>query len=713
MPTYYLEYRGTMEDSDTLGDKRTLAAWGFTALPQLEQVNWARADLILEAAGTSAFLADIAWAFEDKIVLWRDTVRIWHGWYMGPARRQTRNAQLQALRFADPWYWLGRAPAKHPTISAQSTEEVTYTDSDGNDYTVTVTSGCTWSTSLGDVVWSGTAGILQQAPYTSSGQIYRALYAAIDWGAPLGVGTITFANRAPVADLKNLTCLSWVQSAARYAPLSAAYWDMSGITPALHATARASLTASTYALTTDDQTRDIEPLHELQVKGVKIRYWWGDNPGEYITDTAGDTTAGSGLLELDADVDDYQAAVVADAAAVAASLYATLSTLAWRGSLTIAQVDHALPVLTPGYALNLTGGRSEWASMGGVVQRTVLQLLPAATLLTVEWGAPRQLNVSDWLDIARIGTSAATVASSVDNSTEDDTDDSTDGGTFGDDFDPSTLFPAGSGVTITCKRRGGTAVKIGVDEYVATADPQRYLIETYSGGHTYVGYTALNGGIPNGWTGEYTQGGATSYDAATGAVTQTGWYTSTHVCEGVLDHTNTGAVTGHPIAADAGCTLSLASTVATMTGTGVVAAVANETYSLISGADVYTLSIPDSDDDAIARLVATLDEWGEVTATSGSAATAIRGPDALSIEYYEAQLIVTGTGYYAGWEYSVKVTFGRREAGSADAYTTLSTETVNGVADSSGEWSATVDVPNAEGYETCVLSIGSVTSAAL
>ncbi|HLQ18335.1 MAG TPA: hypothetical protein VK146_05085 [Tabrizicola sp.] len=84
---------------------------------------------------------------------------------------------------------------------------------------------------------------------------------------------------------------------------------------------------------------------------------------------------------------------------LAASVYAGLSTLEWEGSVTL--VDQELrdePTL--GDRLNITGARSEWASMVAIVQE-VAEDVDSGTL-SVTVGPPNQLGPRDLVELLRV-----------------------------------------------------------------------------------------------------------------------------------------------------------------------------------------------------------------------------------------------------------------------------------------------------------------------
>lgn len=75
-------------------------------------------------------------------------------------------------------------------------------------------------------------------------------------------------------------------------------------------------------------------------------------------------------------------------AGLAAALYAAWNRLQYDGDVTIAQEECSVAVC-PGYKLNLTGGRSEWASMNALVQAVTEQIDTGTT--TIQFGPARHL----------------------------------------------------------------------------------------------------------------------------------------------------------------------------------------------------------------------------------------------------------------------------------------------------------------------------------
>lgn len=83
---------------------------------------------------------------------------------------------------------------------------------------------------------------------------------------------------------------------------------------------------------------------------------------------------------------------------LAAAIYAGLSSLQHEGSFTLVESECTLAI-RPGQVVNLTGGRTEWATMAAVVQQVAADLDTGKTEVTV--GFATQLAPSDLMQIYR------------------------------------------------------------------------------------------------------------------------------------------------------------------------------------------------------------------------------------------------------------------------------------------------------------------------
>lgn len=483
MSTWEIEAFANSAGTGT-SDRRTIEAWGFAAL-DLEMRNWARGDLLLTLASNTAFTDAPIFAREIKIVIWRDGVRVWHGWHVGTPRNIAVESESRTYRFADAWYWLEQHPVASDVVLLNPIHtDVDVLRSDGVTVTISRVTGFTWQTPDGVTV---TGNWDEQGLATVAGQVRRAVLSAAYAGAPIGLGTTVVSMPSPEQDFKNAKCAEWAQVASRLAPYSVGWWDYSLSVPVFHCRDRAHLTPINHALLSQLEAAGIEPIYEQQAFAVRIRYRWGTGQLDYYDDWAGDNARpdGPGTLRVDVSSTSQDLAEDAKDQGVAAKLFAALGPLAWAGSLNLHERDAALPWYTPGSTLNLTGGRSEWESMGAVVQGVSHHVVAATTdACSITLGAPTHLGVQDWLEVSTIGTLAAeTVATTP--TISDTNPPGTDPGTPGDPatYEQQKPLPDGPpSVALEYQAQGGLCTMIGLAEMGTPSHPSRYFkTRTFSG----------------------------------------------------------------------------------------------------------------------------------------------------------------------------------------------------------------------------------------
>lgn len=84
---------------------------------------------------------------------------------------------------------------------------------------------------------------------------------------------------------------------------------------------------------------------------------------------------------------------------LAQALYDALNPLQWQGAV-VFEEDDLSGTLAIGHAVNLTGGRAEWATMAAVVQTTEEDVDQGTT--RVEFGPPQHLGPRDMLELLRV-----------------------------------------------------------------------------------------------------------------------------------------------------------------------------------------------------------------------------------------------------------------------------------------------------------------------
>lgn len=476
MSTWSIEHLPAAGGASTFA---SLTVWGIAA-GALTLRNWDMDELVLTLSSGTALLADTPWQFRDKLVVWRDGVRVFHGWVTEPARSADPASEAQQIRVSGPWWWLANTPMRDPLGYKDQVITPTTIETANGDVVVQMLTGITWVTPAGDVVWSSWT---DQSIYHMQGQIRRALYAALWAGAPIAMGEIGLAGRAPVQSSRNATCAAWLQSAARYEPLGVQWWDYAGETPIFRCSPRSGATAYTLPFTAFEASAGVTlaPLYSQQAHAVRVRYWYSDGTGAelYLDDKAGDNAwpEGPGALVVSAELSTLDEAAQAWWEHIATRLYDALHPLAWAGAVQLTEDGVALPWLRPGRALNIEGGRTEWATMAALVQEVTYTFgTESEDTVALTLGAPDHLGVQDWLELSQLATGSATAGLKT------DTGSGSTPGTMGDLN--GTNEPIGTpGGSIAVQSRGGTWSYCGYTPYDGVEDspPLRYRTETPSG----------------------------------------------------------------------------------------------------------------------------------------------------------------------------------------------------------------------------------------
>jgi len=699
--TWEIEYRGQLADGASGGDKRSLSAWGLASF-DLYVLNLDRGNLSLVVSGETPFTADLPWAYKDKIVLWRNGSRYWHGWLTREPRAAQPEADSISLVFGDPYWWLDQTAMTDPKIKNVVVGNVSWEDINiGATISGIRNVSLTWAEPSGDIVW---ANWRDQARYTVQGQIRRAYYAAARTGAPITLGTIGIDAAAPAQESAGNTALDYLRGAVAYEPLAVGWWDYSAATPVLHVQPRSALSTISYDLAGAPLGVQCEPLRELQANAVTIRWRYTDEDGDDATysEHAGpaELTGGPNVLVLDASVSDYEQRVEAVSYGIAAHLLAALGPLAYAGSLSLVDDISALATARPGLAINLLGGRTEWATMAGVIQQVALSVVAEAESLTVTWGAPRHLGIGEWLDISR--DAGAGLVGAVDPDRLPDGPTSTDPqpGTYDDLNQTPPAQPVG---TIAIQSRGGGWEKCGYPSYNGTQPTRRWLradtVRTRS-------YMCSGDDVPQTdtatgyriWT---PSGVSCGTDAGEGTVR--GWEETTMFCSPTV-----------PLVR--GVTTSTAQAVP---GTYIsIGWCCGSTYpfQLISGSEVNTLSQEDGEEAAYARRLAVSD-WADspteaIRTIPETVATGIRR----SLRYgtYNAAGEYTPLTGMAPWAtYRLHAVLERRPVDESGAATGTGAWSPAGdsysapwIASSTGTGGATwVEIEPTPGYATRIASI--------
>lgn len=382
------------------GELRPLAQWGIERFT-LNAYNAATEVLTLVVAGEAA-AADPVFAYEGRVVVWCDGVRVFHGIVTQLPFSEKAAGARQEYIVSGPWWWLENivygqeryvfADARRPSLGfapapVKTPRAVMYQALSGE---------------------SASAGA--QAQVAADYAIDRAslLYGG---EAPFTRGTFDIPLLAPWEEAYNLSCAEVIRRCMRYCRDAVAYWDHSGEKPQLIIERRADLEEVTLDLDAGDRITDykVGSRPDLVPRGVVIFFEKSipeeeQNSGsqftEFETQVAGpDPDLGVrnlvSVLRLSGAGDGAEPVP----AGLALNYYNSLATLQWEGTVVLREADPAFDLM-PGKVLNLSNGKAAWASMKAVIQSVTIDQLTRQT--TVEFGPAAQLGPQDLLDQVRL-----------------------------------------------------------------------------------------------------------------------------------------------------------------------------------------------------------------------------------------------------------------------------------------------------------------------
>jgi hypothetical protein len=241
-----------------------------------------------------------------------------------------------------------------------------------------------------------------------------ALARATEGGAAATAGTIDADLVMPPTRVANLSCAAVIEECAKRVIDAATWFDYGASSAQLQCRRYTALGEVTLALTGSMQV-ELADLHENRLPGAKIvlrrqtpRKVVGDNlviatfddpitkfTTDFVTVTAGDVSADVGRFLAAVELsDDFG---IAEAQAAVDFMVAASNNVRHQGSLRVVG-DSCNFALRPGLRMNVTGGLTEWASMGALIQEVEHDL--GARTTSVRCGAPTHLGFSDleeWL----------------------------------------------------------------------------------------------------------------------------------------------------------------------------------------------------------------------------------------------------------------------------------------------------------------------------
>jgi hypothetical protein len=382
------------------GEVRPLAQWGLENA-KLDLVNQMLDTLTLTVAREDD--SDPEFEFEQKVILWRDNVRWFHGWITQLPFAESASDAKQEYVAAGPWYWLEKIVFKQPFWAVLDPNQPAL---GGAQIAVSKL-----------VMFQSGSGAHSDAGEQAEEVVDYAIFKATQYngGVPLfSRGSFAdVAAEAPWETSRDLPCSEVLRRCMRWTRDAVAYWDYSGEIPELNVKRRATLTET--ILNLDEALRIAEysltPRQDLQPRGVVLTFEQAVTEIDGEGNDTGRQWTKFTEQRYPANIDDGPRVIAAtlslegsgDGAepipnALAQTYYESLATLTWEGSMRLLEFDPT-GIAMIGDRLNLTNGRTAWGTMNALIQRVSIDLANHETV--VEFGPADQLGPQEFLDQIR------------------------------------------------------------------------------------------------------------------------------------------------------------------------------------------------------------------------------------------------------------------------------------------------------------------------
>lgn len=381
---YYIEYQGA---------KRTPAEWGIT-LGKLSLRNQEADQLVLES--TASRISAPLFAFDQKLVLWRDTTRIFQGKVAQPSARANGRGEGTSYLIKGPWWDL---------------EGVTYQQGRLIWGTIDAPSSDA-TTSLTSRVMLGMGADLY-TPWDSGAQITFALiYAIGTYSLDLAIGDIDVHIRPPYQEGRDLTIADVIRRMLGWSPDAVVWFDYSPEVPTINVKLRADLDVVSLDLDAGDKAAEFSAMarHDLVPSGVffffekpiTIDYGNGDLR-QKVSITSQSAGAGKSLprhvvktfqlagANFGEDVGEPEPLFLASL------YYDSVKTLHYEGELLLLEQE-VTGLLALGQVLNITNsGDTAHATMNALLQEVEYDLAAGETY--VRFGPPTQLGPAELFEL--------------------------------------------------------------------------------------------------------------------------------------------------------------------------------------------------------------------------------------------------------------------------------------------------------------------------
>jgi hypothetical protein len=401
--------------------------------------------------------------YGDSIVLFRDGVRWFSGTLMQLPAFGARTEESQRYVVADAWWRLERIIYRQPVVRRMAD-------------LVTLTGSMSTRIVLGQDAWGRKIRVNQQIANISN-------YALSQASGVFVVAALPTLAIPPLEEARDITCAEAIRRMLRWAPDCVGYMDYSTAPTTFWIVPRSALSTATIDAANGALVRaisDLTPRSDLKPRGVRFTFITGvvnEETGEVVpqetVDTAGVTTGEAVISSTIQLANQGQAGAEAVPTGLAADYYSSLNFTPWQGTLELKEEECSAPVRL-GQKVNLSNGRTAWATMGAVVQSTSERIETGET--SVDLGPPEHLSPQDFVELMRrlrANPGASDYADKMHNGTDGVADGGTTPGVDGfgggaPDVDPGdrTGNPSAGGSPIGGIAGGGASASVDIQACV-------------------------------------------------------------------------------------------------------------------------------------------------------------------------------------------------------------------------------------------------------
>lgn len=356
------------------GQDYSLEYWGFKQCT-ITRRSLAVSEMVLVAT-VQSMVADPVFAFDDAIILYRNASPWFRGTVSQLPATGTSDTELQKYVVSDAWYKLQRVVYQQPYVFSKP------------DFTGLLGAYSSHVT-LGQDPWGN--------KISSALQIQNIC----TFANVVSIATLPTLSESYLQDARDITCADAIRRILALTPDAVSWVDVNGI---LNISRRSLLPSVSVDLTDGtlvEALQDMTARNDLLVNGVVFVFITSTTDSatgqvwpQETRQTAG-TTSGEAVIIATVELANQgNDTPESPPSGLAASYYACRNVLQWQGTLVLHE-EECSGVVKVGNTLNLTNGRTAWASMIALVQQTTEDLFKGKTEVT--FGPPEHLSPQDFI----------------------------------------------------------------------------------------------------------------------------------------------------------------------------------------------------------------------------------------------------------------------------------------------------------------------------